>query len=144
MQNVPGSILFLLASGSALGAQPAPPRRPIKPPFDCIQIPQINAWHIVDDRTLTVGNGPRLFRVDLPSRCPQLGYGSPSLRFRANPSNRAIGNAVICGEVGESVSGEQPPPCPIQSVTRIDKPAYRRLNLKSRQGGSGAKPHGSP
>lgn len=138
MKSILTLALSCLASSSLLAADKPPPRQPIKPPFECIQIHQVNAWHVVNDHTLTVGNGPKHFRVDLRSKCPQLTYGAPGLRFRASHSNRALGNAIICGEMGESVSGHDRPSCPIQSVNRIDEQEYRRLNQESRRGGSGA------
>ncbi|MEO6800982.1 MAG: DUF6491 family protein [Rhodanobacter sp.] len=130
--------LCCLSSSTLLAAGNGPPRQPIKPPFDCIQVQQINAWHVVNDHTLTVGNGPKYFRVNLQSRCPQLTYGAPALRFHASESNKAMGLPVICGEIGESASGHDGPPCPIQSVIRINADAYRRLNTASQRSGSGA------
>lgn len=133
-----GLLLGGLCTAAALAAEPPPQRHPIRPPFDCIQVNQINAWHVLNDRSATVANGPKKFLVMLQSRCPQLSYGPPTLRFRPSRSNLAMGQPVICGEMGESVGSDQPPPCPIQSVERISKSRYKQLNDRSKRAGSGA------
>ena len=143
------SMLVMTALSTAVLAQPpstaSTPRHIIRPNFDCIQVNQISNWHIVDDRTATVSNGPKRFRVDLQAACPRLGLGPQGLLFTPNGSNSSLGSAVICGEVGETVQSTRQPPCGVQAVHRISDREYKRLNRKSRRGGSGAdQPTASP
>lgn len=130
-------LMSLLVATASVAAAPQA-RTPIKPIGDCIRIDQINEWHIVDNRTATVRTGPKRYRVDLQSDCPRLGLGPAGLIFRANPSNQALGNSRICGEVGETVRSREQPPCAIQSVQIIDKAEFDRLSAKSRRSGSAA------
>lgn len=132
-------LLSLLVTAAAASAATAPQARtPIKPIGDCIRIDQINEWHIVDSRTATVRTGPKRYRVNLQSDCPRLGLGPAGLIFRPNPSNQALGNSRICGEVGETVRSHEQPPCAIQSVQIIDKAEFDRLSAKARRSGSAA------
>ena len=131
-------LLSLLVTAAASAATAPQARTPIKPIGDCIRIDQINEWHIVDSRTATVRTGPKRYRVDLQSDCPRLGLGRAGLIFRPNPSNQALGNSRICGEVGETVRSHEQPPCAIQSVQIIDKAEFDRLSTKARRSGSAA------
>lgn len=131
-------LLSLLVTAAACAATAPQARTPIKPIGDCIRIDQINEWHIVDNRTATVRTGPKRYRVDLQSDCPRLGLGPAGLIFRPNPSNQALDNSRICGEVGETVRSHEQPPCAIQSVQIIDKAEFDRLSAKARRSGSAA------
>jgi hypothetical protein len=111
--------------------------QPLRPESDCIRIDRINDWAVVDDKTVVVRSGPLRYRVNTPSSCPRLGVGN-SLRFRASESEKAVGPARICGEVGETVRARDQPPCAIQSVEKIDKSEYDRLYKASKNRG---KPH---
>lgn len=131
-------ILALAAATPLHAAESLPSRSPIRPISDCLRIDQINEWHIVDDRTAVVRTGPKRFRVNLQNTCPRLGIAPAGLMFRANPSNQALGENRICGEVGETVRSQQQPPCAIQSVIPIDKTAFDRLAAHARRSGSAA------
>lgn len=128
-----------VASAAAAQTSPkAPAYTPLRPVSDCLRTDRINEWHVVNTRTLTVSNGPNRFLVKLQAACPQLGYGPPTLRFQSSRANQAVAPFSICGEAGESVRSTQPPPCPIQSVSRIDKATFDRLSAHARRNGSGA------
>jgi len=142
-------LILTLAAASSLHAAESPQagstqagsalaRSPIRPVSDCLRIDQINEWHIVDDRTAVVRAGPKRFRVNLQSACPRLGIGPAGLLFRANPSNQAVGENRICGEVGETVRSPHQPPCAIQSAVPIDKAEFDRLAAHAKHSGSAA------
>lgn len=134
-----------LALASLLAALAAPalhaadvPRTPLRPISECLRIDQINEWHIVDVRTLTVRTGPRRYLVKLTADCPRLGY-RPGLFFRSSPSNQAVAPERICGEVGEAVFvPREQPPCAIQSVSLIDKNAFDAYTARASRHGNGA------
>lgn len=133
------SLMCLALTAGGVAAASAPQTRvPIKPIGDCIRLDQINEWHVVDARTAIVRTGPKRYRVDLQNDCPRLGLGPPGLLFHANPSNQAVNAGRICGEVGETVSSPQQPPCAIQSLKIIDKAAFDRLAIEAKRHGSGA------
>lgn len=132
------SVAACATAASAQSKPPAPAYTPLRPVSDCLRTDRINAWHIVNARTLTVSNGPNRFLVTLQAACPQLGYGPPTLLFQPSQANQVVAPFSICGEAGESVRSTQPPPCPIQSVRRIDKATFDKINTQSRRSGSGA------
>ncbi|HET6432211.1 DUF6491 family protein [Dyella sp.] len=137
--KVLGSFLCLaLISAHAIAADGPQARTPIKPIGDCIRIDQINEWHIVDARTATVRTGPKRYRVNLTHDCPRLLLGPPGLFFHPNEANQAISAGRICGEVGETVSSVQQPPCAIASVQMIDKGAFEQLSVQARRHGNAA------
>jgi hypothetical protein len=139
MKTLAPLLLLTLAAGCLHAADKTPPpRTPIRPISECMRIDQINDWHVLDARTATVSNGPHYYRVNLAAHCPRLGFGPSGLMFRANDSNRTLGNSRICGEVGETVRSTQQPPCAIQSVVKISKSEYQRLNKHARKSGSAA------
>lgn len=139
MKALTSVLVFALATASSLHAADSPQARsPIRPVSDCLRIDQINEWHIVDDRTAVVRAGPKRFRVNLQSACPRLGMAPAGLMFRANPSNRAVGENRICGEVGETVRSQHQPPCAIQSAMAIDKTEFDRLAAHAKRSGSAA------
>ena len=140
------ALIGLLALSLAVAANAAPAQTkpkapaytPLRPVADCLRTDRINEWHIVNSRTLTVSNGPNRFLVKLQASCPQLSYGAPTLRFQTSKANKAVAPFSICGEAGESVRSMQPPPCPIQSVRKIDKAEFDKLNAHASRSGSGA------
>lgn len=127
-----------LAAATLPAAASQQARTPIKPISDCIRVDQINEWYVVDPHTAIVRTGPKRFRVNLQNDCPRLLLGPPGLLFHPNQSNLAIGNGRICGEVGETVSSREQPPCAIQSVEKIDKADFDRMALKARRHGTAA------
>ena len=131
-------LAMALAASDAAAADHVPAHTPLRPISACLRVDRINEWYIVDDRTAIVRTGPLRYRVDLQSRCPRLGLGPAGLIFRANPSNQAVGDNRICGEVGETVRSLHQPPCAIQSVQPIDKATFDRLSAKARRHGSAA------
>ena len=93
---------------------------------------------MVDPRTAIVRTGPVRYVVRLVHDCPRLGIGEPGLLFRANPSNRQLGEGRICGEAGETVRSREQPPCAIAAVARIDEATFARLQARAIHRGSGA------
>lgn len=139
MKTVTAMLLFAMtaATGLAHADGPAPERQPMRPVSDCMRPDRINNWAVVDSRTVIVQNGPERYLVKLSAECPRLGVGQ-SLRFRPNDSNKAIGLGPIgpiCGEVGETVSSRDQPPCAIESVSKIDAAKYKELEKRSKQRG---------
>lgn len=133
--------LSLAVAANAAPAQTktkAPAYTPLRPVADCLRTDRINEWHIVDPRTLAVRTGPDRYLVKLQVACPRLRYGPPTLLFHSNPANQAVSPFSICGEAGESVRSRNQPPCPIQSVRKIDKAEFDRLKAHASRSGSGA------
>ncbi|TAL74599.1 MAG: hypothetical protein EPN56_01690 [Rhodanobacter sp.] len=111
---------------------------PLRPVSQCLRTDRINEWHVVDARTLTVRTGPDRYLVKLAAQCQRLSYGPPTLRFHTSPAGKAVAPFSICGEVGETVSSPNQPPCAIQSVRQIDRAQFDRLSAKARRSGSAA------
>jgi hypothetical protein len=133
--------LSLAVAANAATAQTkskAPAYTPLRPVADCLRTDRINEWHIVNPRTVTVRTGPDRYLVKLQVACPRLSYGPPTLLFHSNPANQAVIPFSICGEAGESVRALQQPPCPIQSVRKIDKAEFDKLSAHASRSGSGA------
>ena len=134
------ALSFVLAANAAAAQtkSKAPAYTPLRPVADCLRTDRINEWHIVDPRTVTVRTGPDRYLVKLQVACPRLSYGPPTLLFHSNPANQAVIPFSICGEAGESVRALQQPPCPIQSVRKIDKAEFDKLSAHASRSGSGA------
>lgn len=133
--------LSLVLAASAATAQtkpPAPAYTPLRPVANCLRTDRINEWHIVNSRTLAVRTGPVRYQVKLRTACPRLSYGPPTLLFQSSRANQATSPFSICGEVGESVRTRNQPPCPIQSVRRINKAEFDKLSAQASRSGSGA------
>ena len=133
--------LSLAVAANAATAQTkpkAPAYTPLRPVADCLRTDRINEWHIVNPRTVTARTGPDRYLVKLQVACPRLSYGPPTLLFHSNPANQAVIPFSICGEAGESVRALQQPPCPIQSVRKIDKAEFDKLSAHASRSGSGA------
>lgn len=137
MKRLPSLLLLAAASVAAAFAGSAPARKPL-PYAQCIQTDKINEWHVLDKRTALVRTGPYRYVLHLQSDCPRLGVGVPGFLLRANPSNKAVADARICGEAGETVSARDQPPCAISSISVIDKAAFDRLRKHASRNGSGA------
>ena len=139
--------LSLAVAASAAPAQTkpkAPAYAPLRPVADCLRTDRINEWHIVNTRTLTVRTGPDRYLVKLQVDCPRLSYGPPVLLFHSNSANQAVIPFSICGEAGESVRAHGQPPCPIQSVRKIDKAQFDKISAHARRNGSAADPPTKP
>jgi hypothetical protein len=142
--------LFALTFAVAANAAPAqtkpkaPAYTPLRPVADCLRTDRINEWHIVDDRTVTARTGPDRYLVKLQVACPRLSYGPPTLLFHSNRANQAVIPFSICGEAGESVRALGQPPCPIQSVRKIDKAEFDKLSAHASRSGSGANQPSKP
>lgn len=140
---IPLLLLALIGGAGVAQAAETPsastplPRTPLHT-SDCIDTSQINEWHIVDARTTIVRTGPKRYLVKLQSECPRLGMSPPGLIFRPNRSNAIVNQGRICGEVGETVHSRNQPPCPIESVSKIDKPRFDELSARAMRHGSGA------
>ncbi|MBU6249050.1 MAG: hypothetical protein KGN77_14970 [Xanthomonadaceae bacterium] len=138
-------VALALTATLAHAGQAGPVYTPIRPVGNCLNINQINDWHIVDDHTATVRAGRMHYVVTLQASCPLLGQSPPGLLFRPNPSNLAVGVHRICGEEGETVSVNRQPPCAIQSVRIVDKAEFDRLSATAgRSGGSANQPTTGP
>lgn len=134
-----GLTALALAFGAAAQAKTGPAKpayHPLRPVSECLRTDRINEWHVVDARTLTVRTGPYRYLVKLGADCRRLSYGPPTLRFHTSPSERAVAPFSICGEVGETVSSPNQPPCAIQSVRKVDKARFDTLSAKARRNGS--------
>lgn len=141
MKMIAPILLFALTIGASAGAvqaaDTAPARSPL-PAADCIDTSQINEWHIIDASTAIVRTGPKRYLVTLQNVCPRLGMAPAGLIFRPNPSNAAVNQGRICGEVGETVHSRYQPPCAIESVSKIDKARFEELSAQAKRHGSGA------
>ncbi|NUO71859.1 MAG: hypothetical protein HOQ10_03980 [Frateuria sp.] len=138
MKRLPSLLLLATASCTTALAGNAPSAHKPLPYARCIQTDKINEWHIVDPRTALVRTGPYRYEVHLQADCPRLGVGLPGFLLRANESNKAVGGGRICGEVGETVSARDQPPCAISSVTLIDQTKFDQLRKHAVRHGSGA------
>lgn len=130
--------LAVAANATAQTKPKTPAYTPLRPVADCLRTDRINEWHIVNARTLTVRTGPDRYLVKLQVACPRLSYGPPTLLFHSNRANQAVIPFSICGEAGESVRALHQPPCPIQSVRKIDKAKFDKLSAHASRSGSGA------
>lgn len=139
MKMLTATLALMLAASSAVQAQNPPPppaqeRHPLRPVSECLRPDRLNQWYVLDNRTIIAKAGPDNYRISLTADCPRLGIGQ-ALTFRANASNRAVGWGAICGEAGETVRSRDQPPCAIQSVVKIDKQEFERLENAARTGG---------
>ena len=131
--------LALAANVALAQAKPPPPAyTPLRPVANCLRTDRITEWHIVNPRTVTVRTGPDRYLVKLQVACPRLSYGPPTLLFHSNRANQAVIPFSICGEAGETVRARDQPPCPIQSVRKIDKAEFDKLSAHASRSGSGA------
>jgi len=137
MKRLSSLLLLAFAACTVAVAGDAPARKPLDYQH-CIQTDKINEWYVVDARTALVRTGPDRYLVRMQNDCPRLGVGVPGLLFRANPSNKAVGNGRICGEAGETVQARDQPPCAIASVSRIDKTQFDAMRKHAARQGSGA------
>lgn len=131
------------AAGTALAGAAAPKAHHALPYAQCIQLDHINEWHVLDQRTALVRTGPDRYLVSLQADCPRLGIGVPGLLFHTSASDQAVGGGRICGDLGETVGARTQPPCAIESVSRIDKAQFDRLEKQAKRHGSGAEPMGN-
>lgn len=143
MKVLPSLLLTAAANAAIVVAGVASPTHQPLPHAKCIQTDKINEWHIVDSRTALVRTGPYRYVVHLKAACPRLGVGLPGLRLRANESNKAVGGGRICGEMGETVSSRDQPPCAISSVELIDKSRFEQLRKHALRHGSAVEPQPS-
>jgi hypothetical protein len=145
---LPGLLALSLAvAANAAPAQTkpkAPAYTPLRPVADCLRTDRINEWHIVNSRTITARTGPDRYLVKLQVACPRLSYGPPTLLFHSNRANQAVIPFSICGEAGETVRARDQPPCPIQSVRKIDKAEFDKLSAHASRSGSGADQPATP
>ncbi len=121
------------AVGQASGA-----REPVRPLSQCMDAANINEWHVIDDTTMTVRNGPRRYVITTTHTCPALGRYGDGLHFHPSRDKAGLDPWRICGDLGETVSSRQQPPCAVKSVRRIDKQAFDTLNKRAERNGSGA------
>jgi hypothetical protein len=138
MKRLPFLLLVAAASSACAQAGDVSPARKPLPHAQCIQTDKINEWYIVDARTALVRTGPYRYVVHLQADCPRLGIGVPGFLLRANESNKAAGGGRICGEVGETVSARDQPPCAISSITMVDKAGFDRMRKHAARHGTAA------
>ena len=137
MKRLPSLLPFAFVACTAAVAGNAPAHKPLDYQH-CIQTDKINEWYVAGARTALVRTGPDRYLVRMQNDCPRLGVGVPGLLFRANASNKAVGNGRICGEAGETVQARDQPPCAIASVTMIDKAQFDAMRKHAARQGSGA------
>ncbi|TBR38817.1 MULTISPECIES: DUF6491 family protein [Dyella] len=137
-------LVLAMAISSVVQAQSAPKStpeyHPLRPVSECLRPDRLNQWYVLDNHTIIAKAGPDRYLVKLQNDCPRLGIGQ-SLRFRANQSNKMTGWGAICGESGETVRSRDEPPCAIQSVSKIDKAEYDKLEDQAVKGGFMTGPH---
>lgn len=134
---------LLCACALSVHAQSANPQARQELPFnDCLRTDRPMEWNVIDDRTVTVRNGPNHFIVKTKVDCPRMTLGG-GLRFRDSQSTKALGGMRICGGINEEIVRRDDPPCTIQSVQTIDKATYDGLSTKATRHGSAAEPNGS-
>jgi hypothetical protein len=133
--------LLLTGAVQAEGSGAPPQARKELPFADCMRTDRINEWNVVDDRTITVRNGPNHFLIKTTVDCPRIDLGG-GIRFRASESDKAVAPMRICGGINEQVVRRDDPPCQIQSVDTIDKATFDALTKKAKRHGSGAEPNG--
>lgn len=126
---------LLMATAAHASPPPAQDNQPLRPVSKCLDVANINEWHVIDDTTLTARNGPRRYLVKTTHRCPRLGKHGGGLFFHA--SNGKMGAWRICGDLGETVSSRYQPPCAIRSVKLIDKQQFDALNRHAERNGNG-------
>ncbi|BBD79922.1 DUF6491 family protein [Aerosticca soli] len=138
--------LSLIAATTGLHAtEPAQPaHHPLRPISECLRPDRINEWYLVDSRTAIARTGPDRYQIKLEHDCPRLGIGVPGLLFHASEANRLVGESRICGEVGETVSARNQPPCAIAEVSKIDKATFEALEKQALRSGNGAEPKNPP
>lgn len=129
-------LLLLAASSSAVFAASAPGKA--LPYAQCIQTDKINEWHVVDARTALVRTGPYRYVVHLKADCPRLGIGVPGFLLRASESGKSVGGGRICGDLGETVSARDQPPCAISSLEMVDKGQFEQMRSRAARHGSAA------
>lgn len=137
------TLTFLVSctAAAAADAPPSPARHEL-PYNDCLRTDRINEWSVVDDRTVTVRNGPNHFLVKTTVNCPRMTQGG-GLRFRTSNSDRAMGGMRICGGINEKIMRRSEPACPVESIKPISKAAFVALEKKAKRHGSGAEPNGT-
>jgi hypothetical protein len=133
--------LLVTAPVHAEGAGDPPQARKELPFADCMRTDRINEWNVIDNRTVTVRNGPNHFLIKTTVDCPRMDLGG-GIHFRASESDKAIGSMRICGGINEQIVRRDDPPCQIQSVQTIDKAEFDKLAKKAKRHGSGAEPNG--
>lgn len=131
------SFLLLLAAASSTALAANAPGKAL-PYAQCIQTDKINEWYVVDARTALVRTGPYRYVVHLKADCPRLGIGVPGFLLKASESDKSLGGGRICGDLGESVSAREQPPCAISSVEMVDKARYEQMREHAARRGSGA------
>lgn len=135
MKRLSFLLLLVATSSAALGANT--PGKAL-PYAQCIQTDKINEWNVVDARTALVRTGPYRYVVHLKADCPRLGIGVPGFLLKASESGKSVGGGRICGDLGESVSAREQPPCAISSVEMVDKARFEQMREHAARHGSGA------
>ncbi len=99
----------------------------ITPVSECLDLTHPSQIYAPDNKTVIVKTGPKYFRIDLKAECPRLGLGTPQLV----PGNSNAGMRVMCGDVGDKVVNIDGLPCAVESMSRIDKDAFEKLEAKA-------------
>jgi hypothetical protein len=102
---------------------------------------RISNYAVVNDRTVIVANGPNFYKITTDVDCPRIGLGG-GIRFVGAENIQAVAPMRICGSITEKIARRDDPPCQIQSVTKIDKKTYQKLEKNAQRKGSGAEPNG--
>jgi hypothetical protein len=127
MKFLPLSLLVPLTLLAGCGGNNEPAQRtqwvPEGPPVACIQTSQIRSMRVVDDRTIDFEmTGRRVFRNDLPMRCPGLAFNT-AVRHNSRTSQLCSANSITPRSPGGGWGG---PGCPLgrfQPLVRAPAPA---------------------
>ncbi|TCV94708.1 hypothetical protein EC912_103193 [Luteibacter rhizovicinus] len=124
-------------------AQNPPPHVPLRPIGECLRTDRINDYHVINDKTVILRNGPNYFIVKTSVACPRVDLGG-GIRFRTNEANKSMDAFTICGDINEAVIRRDDPPCPVASVERTDEATYTKMSKqKGVHHGNPAGPNGS-
>ncbi|MBB3228671.1 hypothetical protein FHW69_003313 [Luteibacter sp. Sphag1AF] len=118
----------VLGAGAA-AAQNPPPHKPLRPISECLRANMISDYHVINDTTAILSNGPNRFMVTTSVACPRMDLGG-GIRFRANEANKAMAPFSLCGDINEQIVRRDDPPCPVASVERIDDATYKSMSTR--------------
>lgn len=128
-------LLFSVAS-QATGAPQAAAARQELPVNECMRTDRISNYAVIDDRTVTVANGPNFYKVTTNVDCPRMDLGG-GVHFHTAENVKAVAAMRICGSITEQIVRRDDPPCQIESVQKIDKATYEQLNKGAKHKASG-------
>jgi hypothetical protein len=129
-------LLIFSVATQATGAPQQPGAHQELQVNDCMRTDRISNYAVVDNRTVTVANGPNFYKVTTNVDCPRMDLGG-GVHFRTAENVKAVASMRICGSVSEQIVRRDDPPCAIESVEKIDKATYEQLNKSAKHKASG-------